>query len=182
MGFNPQTDIGTTYGHGEGSISALVYGGSGTGKTRLAATTGDPKRTLVLAADPGLLTLRHLPIRQVQVRTAERFDEVLTWLESYAERGKALGERWAWILTDSITEIGEHILEAMLARPAKSGDKGHGMAAYGDAQQMVMGFIKRLRKEHLRSDAVELRFPDRIPQRVNLRIAHLDAPIATPLA
>lgn len=145
MTFDPRTDIGTTFGHGLDSISALVYGAAGTGKTRLAATTGDPKRTLVLAADPGQLTLRALPIRRIQITTPERFDEVLTWLESYAAHGKRLSDRWTWVVTDSITEIGEAILAEMLARPAKSGDKGHGLAAYGDTQQLVMGFIKRLR-------------------------------------
>ncbi len=145
MAFDPRIDIGTTFGHGIDSISALVYGVSGTGKTRLAATTGDPSRTLVLAADPGQLTLRGLPIRRIEITTAERMAEVLAWLEGYAARGKRLADRWSWILTDSITEIGESILAEMLARPAKSGDKGHGMAAYGDAQQLVMAFIKRLR-------------------------------------
>lgn len=145
MSFNPRTDIGTTFGYGIHAISMLAYGESGVGKTRLAATTGDGARTLILAADPGQLTLRGESIRRIHIDSAGKFDAVLTWLESYSQHGKSLSERWRFVIMDSVTEIGEAILADMLARPAKSGDKGHGMAAYGDAQQAVMGFIKRLR-------------------------------------
>lgn len=158
--FNPQTDIGDTFGYGLDAISALVYGESGTGKTRLAATTGDEKRTLLLAADPGQLTLRGVAVRRIQIDSLEKFEAVLDWLESYATRGKRLSDRWRYIITDSITEIGETILDAMLNRPSKSGDKGHGMAAYGDTQVKLMALLKRLRS--LPTNTITLAEQDRV--------------------
>lgn len=142
--FDPRS-IGTTYGYGVNNVSALVYGEAGSGKTTLAATTGDPARTLVLAAEPGLLPLRRVGVRFVEIDTPEKLGEVLDWLEGYARQGKQLRARWSWVILDSITEIAERVLKAMLSRPSKSGDKGHGMAAYGDTQAIMLDAIDRVR-------------------------------------
>lgn len=142
--FDPK-EIQTTLGYGVHNVSGLVYGEAGAGKTTLAATTGDPARTLVLAAEPGLLPLRHVGVRFVEIDTPEKLTSVLDWLEDYERRGKQLRQRWSWVILDSITEIAERVLKAMLSRPSKSGDKGHGMAAYGDTQVLMLETVDRVR-------------------------------------
>ena len=142
--FDPRT-IGTTYGYGVHTVSALVYGEAGSGKTTLAATTGDPARTLVLAAEPGLLPLRRVGVRFVEIDTPEKLGEVLDWLEGYELAGKQLRARWSWVILDSITEIAERVLRAMLSRPSKSGEQRHGQAAYGDTQTIMLDAIDRVR-------------------------------------
>lgn len=142
MAFDPRAEIGTTLGYGTNQISALVYGPAGAGKTTLAATTGDPARTLVLAAEPGLLPLRNVGVRFVEIDGPEKLHEVLAWLES---AGLKLSKRWAWVILDSISEIAERVLKSMMSRPSKSGDKGHGMAAYGETQSTMLDAMKRVR-------------------------------------
>lgn len=141
MTFDPR-EIGSTLGYGINSVSALVYGGAGVGKTTLAATTGDPARTLVLAAEPGLLPLRKVGVRFVEIDGPEKLHDVLEWLE---KAGPRLSKGFSWVILDSISEIAERVLRAMLARPSKSGDKGHGMAAYGETQGVMIDAMKRVR-------------------------------------
>lgn len=142
--FDPK-EIKTTLGYGVNNVSSLVYGEAGCGKTTLAGTTGDPARTLVLAAEPGLLPLRQVGVRFIEIDTPEKLFDVLDWLEGYERAGKQLRARWSWVILDSITEIAERVLKVMLARPAKSGEKGHGQAAYGDTQAIMLDAIDRVR-------------------------------------
>lgn len=125
----------STYGYGVQSLSCLVYGGSGSGKTTLAAT-GDPAKTIILAAEPGLLPLRHLAIRVIEIDTIDKLFAVLAWLEGWAASGTMAG--W-WLFTDSITEIAERIL-ADLKRRVKDPRQ-----AYGEVQDVMIGALKRIR-------------------------------------
>jgi hypothetical protein len=131
-----QPDFSTTFGYGVQSLSALVYGPSGAGKTTLAGTTGDPERTLILAAEPGLLPLRHLNIRVVEIDTQDKLRKVLMWLEGWAASGTMGG--W-WVVLDSISEIAERVLVDLKAKekdPRK---------AYGEVQDVMMDAMKRVR-------------------------------------
>lgn len=131
MTFDPRT-IQSTFGYGVHSLSCLVYGPAGAGKTSLARTTGVPERTLILAAEPGLLPLRDLPIKWVEIDSLATLDSVLTWLESIPLDGR-------WVITDSISEIAERCLADL---KAKTKDPRQ---AYGEVQDRVLAAMKRIR-------------------------------------
>lgn len=126
----------TTFGYGVSSLSCLVYGGSGAGKTTLAGTTGDPDRTLILAAEPGLLPLRHLSIRVVEIDSLDTLLACLSWLEGWGASGQMAG--W-WVVVDSLSEIAERVL-ADLKRKTKDPRQ-----AYGEVQDQMLATMKRVR-------------------------------------
>jgi hypothetical protein len=79
----------------------LVYGGPGAGKTTLCATLPDP---IILSAEAGLLSLRHLDVPVIEVSTLEDVEAAYTYLVSPA------AEAYQWVCLDSISEIAEVVL------------------------------------------------------------------------
>lgn len=134
MSWRPK--IQSTLGYGVSSLSCLIYGPSGAGKTTLAATTGSPAKTIILAAEPGLLPLRHLPVKWIEIDSLETLDQVLGWLEEAGRAGKLAG---MWVILDSVSEIAERVLASL---KAKTKDP---RAAYGDVQDRITQAMKRVR-------------------------------------
>ena len=134
MSWRPK--IQTTLGYGVHTLSCLIYGPAGAGKTTLAATTGTPSKTIILAAEPGLLPLRNLPVKFIEIDSLETLDATLGWLEEAGRAGKLSG---MWIILDSISEIAERVLTAL---KAKTKDP---RAAYGDVQDRITAAMKRVR-------------------------------------
>lgn len=126
----------TTYGYGVSSLSCLVYGGSGAGKTTLAGTTGDPERTLILAAEPGLLPLRHVRIPVIEIDSVDTLLSCTAWLEGWAASGTMGG--W-WLFLDTLSEIAERVL-ADLKRRVKDPRQ-----AYAEVQDVMLQVLKRIR-------------------------------------
>jgi hypothetical protein len=83
-------------------IKALIYGRSGAGKTHLITTCPSP---LLLAAEPGLLTLRNHRIPAIKIQTVNDLTEALEWIR-YSEQARA----FQTIYIDSITEVAEVVL------------------------------------------------------------------------
>lgn len=135
MVFDPRS-IQTTLGYGADKLSCLVYGPAGSGKTTLARTTGAPEQTLILAAEPGLLPLRDLPVKWVEIDSLETLEGALCWLE---ERGRRGGLAGRWIIVDSISEVAERCLTEL---KAKNKDPRQ---AYGEVQDKILDAIKRVR-------------------------------------
>lgn len=133
--FDPRL-IQSTLGYGIGSLSCLVYGPAGAGKTTLARTTGAPDKTLILAAEPGLLPLRDLPIKWIEIDSLTTLEGALAWLEAQGSRGNLAGR---WIIIDSISEVAERCLAELKARTK---DPRH---AYGEVQDRVINAMKRVR-------------------------------------
>ena len=80
-------------------IKCLVYGKSGAGKTKLAATAPAP---IILSAESGILSLREFQIPMIQIKTVADLTEVHQWAQNSAE-----AKQFATIYIDSISEIGE---------------------------------------------------------------------------
>lgn len=128
------------------SLNVLVHGPSGAGKTYLARTTGDPKHTLVVAAEPGLLTLRDVDLPVVEVTSLDVLTQVYRWL-------RAGDHGYRWVLLDSISEIAEQILGEE-KRNQKDGRKAYGeladrferlIRAYRDLPVHVVALCKQQR-------------------------------------
>lgn len=131
-----QPTFTTTLGYGVSQLSCLVYGCSGAGKTSLFASTGDPDRTLILAAEPGLLPLRHLSIRVIEIDSLDTLLRVVSWLEGWAASGSMSG--W-WVGWDTMTEIAERVLADLKLRVKDP------RQAYAEVQDVMVGVLKRIR-------------------------------------
>lgn len=98
-------------------VKALIYGGSGAGKTALAATAPAP---LILSAESGLLSLRKENIERlhgvgtpginydipvIQIATVDDLSEAYQWLAYDAQ-----SHSFQTIYLDSLSEIGEVVL------------------------------------------------------------------------
>jgi phage nucleotide-binding protein len=82
-------------------LKVLVYGGPGAGKTTLCATLPAP---IILSAEAGLLSLRHVDVPVIEVSTLEDVEAAYTYLLSPA------AEAYQWVCLDSISEIAEVVL------------------------------------------------------------------------
>lgn len=92
-------------------INALLYGEPGSGKTRSALTLpGGPEKTVIIAAEPGLKTLRGHKIEVWEIEGWNDFQEALDYLAANKEK---LGFENVFI--DSLSEItkicADHILK-----------------------------------------------------------------------
>lgn len=113
-------------------LNILVYGSSGAGKTTLLGTTGDPEGTVILSAEAGLLPLRHLDLRVIEIDNLERLREALAWLRRPDANVR-------WVCVDSLSEIAERVLTAEKQRqrdPRK---------AYGEMAESIVQAVKELR-------------------------------------
>lgn len=111
-------------------IKALVYGRPGTGKTVLCATGPNP---LIISAESGLLSIRHMRVPVVQVTTIQDVLDVYNWLRTPAARDIHT------VCLDSLSEIAEKVLTA-----EKRG-KSHGQQAYGAMNDRVIEMAKDFR-------------------------------------
>jgi hypothetical protein len=112
-------------------IKCLVYGKSGAGKTKLAATAPAP---IILSAESGILSLREFQIPMIQIKTVADLTEVHQWAQNSAE-----AKQFATIYIDSISEIGEVVLanaKAQVKDPRQ---------AYGELIEKMMATIKAFR-------------------------------------
>lgn len=84
-------------------VKALVYGASGSGKTRLAATL--PGTTLILSAEAGLLSLREYDLPAITINSIKDLEEAFDYCSG--PDGKGIDN----LVLDSLSEIAEQILE-----------------------------------------------------------------------
>ena len=84
-------------------LKFLVHGPAGAGKTTLCGTTGES--TIIISAESGLLSLRHLDIPVIEVKTLEQLYEAYDYVANTEE-----GQAFKWICLDSISEIAEVVL------------------------------------------------------------------------
>ena len=113
-------------------IKVLTYGQAGAGKTSLCGTTGEP--TIIISAESGLLSLRHLDIPVIEVKTIADVHEAYQFITTSEE-----AKQFRWVCLDSISEIAEVVLVEELKR------NKDGRAAYGELNAAMTGVIRAFR-------------------------------------
>ena len=131
----------------QSKIKLLVYGEPGAGKTTLARTIKEP--TLIVSAEAGLLSLSGTKIDVVDITTddngailpkerrIERLAEVYKFLLREDTRKK-----YSWIFIDSLTEIGQNLVEQL---QQEYPDRSDSLKLWGDYATKMRGLIKSFR-------------------------------------
>jgi len=112
-------------------VKVLVYGKSGSGKTRLCATAPKP---IILSAEAGLLSLRDHAIPVIEINSIDDLDAAYKWLITNSK-----AKKFETVCLDSISEIGEIVLSA-----AKATHKD-ARQAYGELIDHMLKTIKLFR-------------------------------------
>lgn len=124
--------ITSTRDAGVDRLKIVIYGTAGAGKTRLAATTGDPRRTLIVSAEAGLLSLRGEDIDAVEIKSLVDMRSAYAFLR----RGE---HDYRWVIVDSISELAEVCLgeEKRTAKDPR--------AAYGQTAEVMTTMLRTFR-------------------------------------
>jgi phage nucleotide-binding protein len=93
------------------AIKMLIYGPSGHGKTTLAGTTGE--KTLLISAEGGQLSLKGKDVSVIDIskdddgETVNMEQRVTNLRTVYSMLQGGMKDEYAWVVLDSLTEIGE---------------------------------------------------------------------------
>lgn len=126
----PASVFAQTYG-----AKCIIYGPPGSAKTPLI--NGAP-RPLLLSTEAGLLSMRGSNVPTYQAFTIDTIEEFFEWFFNSNET-----KNFDTLAIDSGSQIAETYLQGILTGKSKSGNKKHGMQAYGD---MATECLKHFRK------------------------------------
>ena len=110
-------------------LRILMYGASGTGKTWMVRTLLDPSRVLLVAAEPGTLSLGDIDMPMVTLDTPDDLAKVCKAMLSR-------GDKYDWLVVDSLSAWADSVLAEELPR------NQHGLKAYGAMQDRVMAMVR----------------------------------------
>lgn len=111
-------------------VKMLAHGGPGSGKTPLVKTLPRP---VLMACEPGLLSLRDWDGPVWEAYTVQAIDEFFTWLKSSNE-----ANNFDSVAVDSVSQM----VETKLADALVSNK--HGLKAYGDMAEWAMPHLRDL--------------------------------------
>ena len=121
----PAKEFAVTYG-----FKALIYGPPGSAKT---PTLNTAPRPVLLACEPGLLSMRNSNVPTFLGYDAAAIDEFFKWFFGSNET-----KNFDTVGIDSVTQMAEHYLTA-----AEKTNK-HGLAAYGEMANRTMAQLDGL--------------------------------------
>lgn len=127
----PAKDFANQYG-----VKGLIYGPPGSAKTPVINSCPRP---VLLACEPGLLSMRNSMVPTWQAHTPALIDEFFKWLFFSNET-----KQFDTVAVDSVSQMADIYLQAALSGTSKSGNKMHGMAAYGEMARNVMDHLRPL--------------------------------------
>lgn len=143
--------IRSTESQGVKNLKMAIYGVSGVGKTSLAATTGEP--TLIISAESGLLSIKKNKLDYLDVARDDEDNQILG-ADKKLERLQAIAayvntkenkEKYKWLFIDSLTEIGQVILESLKITEPKFQDPRNSLQMWGAFGEKMRGMIKFFR-------------------------------------
>jgi phage nucleotide-binding protein len=110
-------------------LKVLVYGHAGAGKTTLAASMPAP---IIISAEGGLLSIKDAGLDYIEVNSMDSLMEAFEYVQ-------ASGDKYASVVLDSISEIGEVVLihEKRINKD--------GRAAYGEMAVQMTSIIRAFR-------------------------------------
>lgn len=114
----------------------IVYGPPGGRKT---PTINTCPRPLLLACEPGMLSMRGSVVPTFQAFTGKLIDEFFTWFNSSNER-----KNFDTLAIDSTSQMADIYLQEALHGSSSSGNKKHGLAAYGEMATKVLNHLRPL--------------------------------------
>lgn len=129
-------------------VKILVFGDSGTGKTKLIGTAPKP---LIISTESGLLSLADIDIPVITAKSLEDIYEIYEYINSPD------GSEYETICLDSITDLAESMLTNN-----KAGTKD-GRAAYGKLNDDIADVIRAFRdieNKHVYMTAKQARIED----------------------
>jgi hypothetical protein len=121
----PARDFALQFG-----CKALIYGGAGTGKTPLLNTAPRP---VLLACEPGLLSMRNSNVPTWEAYTTKRIDEFFQWLFNSTET-----KNFDTVGIDSTSQMADIYLQEA-AKTIK-----HGLQQYGEMATKTMNHLRTL--------------------------------------
>ncbi len=127
----PAKEFAMLYG-----CKSLIYGSPGTGKTPLVGTAPRP---VLLAVEPGLLSMRQSNVPTWIGHTKARIDDFMKWFELSAE-----AKNFDTLAIDSVSQMCNIALDESKAK--------HGLAQYGEMADYVWPYMQRLyftKEKHL---------------------------------
>lgn len=128
----PATEFAQQYG-----VKAVVYGGPGSGKTPVTVRTSP--YPVLLASEPGMLTLKGSLCPTFTAFSAPRIDEFFEWFVGSVE-----SKNFHTLIWDSASQGMEIYVTHELDKGNKSGGDAHGKKAYGDAAKKMMKHLTNL--------------------------------------
>lgn len=145
--------VQNTSGAQSAGIKIVVAGEAGNGKTTLARTLQETlgERVLLVSAEAGLLSLRGSGVDFVDLQTDDegkpvpkelrvlRLGAIYQWLLLPEQMAK-----YKWIFLDSLTEVNQNLLEALLADPNFNSPKDT-IKMYGELAKRMRSLCKTFR-------------------------------------
>lgn len=119
----PAKEFAKLYG-----CKSIIYGPPGSAKTPLINTAPRP---VLLAVEPGLLSMRNSNVPTWMAPTKARIDEFFKWFELSAE-----AKNFDTLAVDSVSQMCNIALDESKAK--------HGLAQYGEMADYVMPYLQRL--------------------------------------
>lgn len=151
-------------------VKAIAYGPPGSGKTPLIKTAPRP---LILAAEPGMLSMRGCDVPAFEAYTFPKLKEFFDWYFNSAE-----SKNFDTLCIDSLSQVAEIVLAHHL--PLNKDPR----KAYGELSQQVMMWVNNLYyrpnthlylicKQTIEDDNGKLKKPYFPGQDLNVKIPHL---------
>jgi AAA domain len=111
-------------------VKLLCYGPPGSAKT---PQTNYAPRPLLLATEPGLLSMRGSTVPTYEANTPAKINEFFKWFFSSAET-----KNFDTLCIDSVSQLADTYLQQALK------DNKHGMKAYGEMAESTMEHLRTL--------------------------------------
>ena len=132
-----------------------VHGRAGAGKTTLVGTLAEMFPTVLISAESGLLSIRHLRIPTIVINSLQEFQEARKWLTGSADARR----NFQAVAIDSASEIAEKTLGVEKANTKD------GRRAYGEMHEKMMEEFKGFRDAagfHIYFSAKQGKFTDEV--------------------